>query len=302
MQHRLIPGILAIGLATAIPSMAKSEAPKEEAAKTATTQPVTATEPKEAAAPEAPATPPPAPEVVRADSSYGFGFRTGSEFAQQYGRFGITAKEIDSDSFAKGFMAALKGGKPEIPEERLKAAMKALGDSLQKHEQEIAATNLDAGKKFLAENGKRPGVITTKSGLQYEVITKGGDKKYEAPKEAKDAKDAKPEDNKQFMVNYKGTLMDGTQFDASPAGQPVPMTLQVIEGFKEALTNMPIGSKWKLFIPGNLAYGPDRRSAQIAPNTLLIFELELVEIKDAPPAPAGGAGSFPMPVQPEGGE
>src|ERR1019366_4817968 len=108
----------------------------------------------------------------------------------------------------------------------------------------------------------RPGVITTKSGLQYEVITKGGDKKYEAPKDAKDAKDAKPEDNKQFMVNYKGTLMDGTQFDASPAGQPVPMTLQVIEGFKEALTNMPIGAKWKLFIPGNLAYGPDRRSAQ----------------------------------------
>jgi FKBP-type peptidyl-prolyl cis-trans isomerase len=81
-------------------------------------------------------------------------------------------------------------------------------------------------------------VITTKSGLQYEVLNKGGDKKYQAPKDGKEA-------NKQFIVNYKGTLIDGKEFDASPAGQPVPMTLEVVEGFKEALTTMPIGSKWK---------------------------------------------------------
>jgi len=296
MQHRLIPGILAIGLAAVIPSMAKTEAPAAASDKPAEVQPTTPTEPKEAAAPEAPATPPPAPEVVRADSSYGFGFRTGAEFGQQYGRFGISAKEIDGDAFTKGFLAALKGGKPEVPEDRLRAAMKALGDTLQKREQELATTNLEAGKKFLAENGKRPGVVTTKSGLQYEVLAKGGDKKYEAPKDGK-------EDNKQFMVNYTGTLMDGTKFDASPEGKPVAMTLQVVEGFKEALTSMPIGAKWKLFIPGNLAYGPERRSAEIAPNSLLVFELELIEIKDAPPAPAGGpGGNFPLPAQPEGAE
>ncbi len=140
------------------------------------------------------------------------------------------------------------------------------------------------GKKFLEENAKREGVVTLPSGLQYEVINKGGESKYAAPKEG--------DPEKQFMVNYKGTLIDGTEFDASPEGSPVPMTLEVIAGFKEALTLMPVGAKWKLFIPSGLAYGEERRSAEIAPNTALIFELELVEIKDAPAAPEGGG--FPL--------
>ena len=155
--------------------------------------------------------------------------------------------------------------------------------------------NLAAGKKFLEENGKREGVTTTKSGLQYEVLAKGGDVKYVAPKEG-------AEDNKQFMVHYKGTLISGKQFDASPEGEPVPMTLQVVEGFKEALTTMPVGAKWKLFMPSTLAYGEERRSADIAPNSALIFELELVKIQDAPPAPAGGGLPFPMPQGGPGGE
>ncbi len=132
-------------------------------------------------------------------------------------------------------------------------------------------------------------MVTTESGLQYEIMEKGGEEKYSEPKEG--------EPDKQFMVNYKGTLIDGTEFDASPEGSPVPMTLQVIPGFKEAITTMPVGAKWKLFIPSELAYGEERRSAEIAPNTALIFELELVEIKDAPAAPEGGG--FPIPV-PEG--
>jgi FKBP-type peptidyl-prolyl cis-trans isomerase len=100
------------------------------------------------------------------------------------------------------------------------------------------------------------------------------------------------------MVNYKGTLIDGTEFDASPEGAPAAMSLSVIDGFKEALSIMPVGAKWKLFIPSKLAYGEERRSADIAPNSTLIFELELVEIKDAAPAPAGGG--FPLPIP--GGE
>jgi FKBP-type peptidyl-prolyl cis-trans isomerase len=180
----------------------------------------------------------------------------------------------------------VQGEKPDLEEARLQAAMTALGEMLQTREKDTAQANLEAGKKFLEMNGKREGVTTTKSGLQYEVLTKGGDSKYVAPKEGS------PE--KQFMVNYKGTLIDGTEFDASPEGSPVPMTLQVVDGFKEALTTMPIGAKWKLFLPSALAYGKERRSADIAPNTTLIFELELLEIKDAPPAPAGGG--FPIPV------
>lgn len=241
---------------------------------------------------EAPAKPKADPAASKSDSSYALGFRTGSNFSQQFGRFGVTAEDLESDTFIKGFMDALKSGKPSLEEARLQSAMEALGAMLQEREKKLADENLAAGNKFLETNGKREGVITTKSGLQYEVINKGGDKKYEAPKDGK-------EDNKQFMVNYKGTLIDGKEFDASPAGQPVPMTLQVVEGFKEALTTMPIGAKWKLFLPAKLAYGEQRRSADIGPNTTLIFELELVSIEDAP---ANEGMPFPMPQGTEGGE
>jgi FKBP-type peptidyl-prolyl cis-trans isomerase len=172
--------------------------------------------------------------------------------------------------------------------------MEALGEMLQAREKETAAANLAAGKKFLEENGKKPGIITTKSGLQYEVITKGGEEKYIAPKEGD-----KEAAEKQFLVHYKGTLIDGKQFDASPEGEPVPMTLQVVEGFKEALTTMPVGAKWKLFMPSELAYGEQRRSADIGPNCVLIFDLELVKIEDAPAAEGGMP--FPMPQGAPGG-
>ena len=281
MIRKFIPGVLALGLI----ATSSAQKPAEGPAKTeATTPPI-----------EVPAKPKLDPAVIKADSSYALGFRTGSTFAQQFGRFGVTAADIQEENFLKGFMVAVKGDKPELEEAKLQAAMQALGDLLQAREKETAAANLAAGKKFLEENGKREGVTTTKSGLQYEVLAKGGDVKYVAPKEG-------AEDNKQFMVHYKGTLISGKQFDASPEGEPVPMTLQVVEGFKEALTTMPVGAKWKLFMPSTLAYGEERRSADIAPNSALIFELELVKIQDAPPAPAGGGLPFPMPQGGPGGE
>ena len=238
--------------------------------------------------PAVPVTPPKPvldPAVVKVDSSYALGFRTGGNFSQQFGRFGVTVADLDTESFLKGFLAAFKGGKPEIAEEKLQAAMQALGDLLQQREKDTAAANLEKGKKFLEENGKRPGVITNASGLQYEILAKGGEEKYVAPKEG-------AEDNKEFLVNYKGTLIDGTQFDASPEGQPVPMTMQVVPGFQEALKTMPVGSKWKLFIPSELGFKEERRSAEIAPNSVLIFELELVKIQDAAPQQQM---PFPMP-------
>ncbi len=273
MIRKFIPGALAIGLAaTTSAQTPAAAAPKKEA----TTPPI-----------EVPAAPKMDPAVVKSDSSYALGFRMGNTFSQQFGRFGVGHGDIDQETFIKGFMAAIKGGKPELEEAKLQAAMQALGDMLQGREKETSAANLEAGKKFLEDNAKREGVITTKSGLQYKIITKGGDEKYVAPKEG-------TEDNKQFLVNYKGTLIDGKEFDASPVGQPVPMTLQVVAGFKEALTSMPVGAKWKLFLPSKLAYGEERRSADIGPNSTLIFELELVKIEDAPAAPEGGM-PFPMP-------
>jgi FKBP-type peptidyl-prolyl cis-trans isomerase len=270
MIRKFIPGALAIGLA----ATTSAQTPAADAPKPGATTP-----PIEVPAPKLD------PAVVKADSSYALGFRMGNTFSQQFGRFGVGAGDIDQENFIKGFMSALKGGKPELEEAKLQAAMQALGDMLQTREKEAAASNLEAGKKFLAENGKREGVITTKSGLQYEILAKGGDEKYVAPKEGE-------ESNKQFMVNYKGTLIDGKVFDASPEGQTVPMTLQVVEGFKEALTTMPVGAKWKLFLPANLAYGEERRSADIGPNCTLIFELELVKIEDAPKQQGM---PFPMP-------
>lgn len=242
---------------------------------------------------EAPASPAPAvdPAVLQSDSSHALGYRAGSEFAQQFGRFGVTADDLQMEAFSKGFLEALKGDKPSLSEEKLQAAMEGLGNMLQKREKTLADSNAAAGKKFLDENGKRDGVVTTPSGLQYEVITKGGAEKYKAPKEGE-------EDNKQFLVNYKGTLISGKEFDASPEGETVPMTLQVVAGFKEALTTMPVGAKWRLYLPSNLAYGEERRSADIGPNSTLIFDLELVKIQDAPPAPQGG---FPFPM-PQGGQ
>jgi len=249
----------------------KEEAPKEEAK-------------PEAAAPVAPAAD---PAATKADSSYALGYRSGGNFAQEFGRYGVTLEDLEMDIFIKGFTAAVKGDKPDVAEDKLQAAMSSLGAVLQQREKESAEANMAAGKKFLEENAKREGVTTTDSGLQYEIMEKGGEEKYKEPKEG--------EPEKQFMVNYKGTLINGKEFDASPEGSPVPMTLQVIPGFKEAITSMPVGAKWKLFIPSELAYGAERRSAEIAPNTALIFELELVEINDAPAAPEGGGFPVPMP-------
>ena len=275
MIRKLIPGTLALGL------LALTHA-----------QPATPAAPAAPDAPAAPAAPALDPAVVKTDSSFALGLRSGGSFAQQFGRFGITAADLDTEAFLKGFLTALKGGKPEIDEEKLQAAMQALGAQLQEREKKAAEANLEAGKKFLEENGKRKEVTTTKSGLQYEVLAKGGAEKYVAPKEGE-------ESNKQFLVNYKGSLTDGTQFDASPPGEPVAMTLGVIDGFKEALTTMPVGAKWKLFIPSELAYGDQRQGADIAPNSVLVFELELVKIQDAPAAPEGGGG-FPIPIPGQG--
>ncbi|GAA5121673.1 FKBP-type peptidyl-prolyl cis-trans isomerase [Luteolibacter yonseiensis] len=280
MIRKLIPGALAIGLIASASAQPDAAAKTEAAPKTEAATPAV----------EVPAKPKLDPAVIKSDSSYALGFRTGGGFVQQFGRFGVGADDLDMETFIKGFSAAIKGGKPELEEARLQAAMEALGELLQGREKDLAAKNLEAGKKFLAENGKRKEVTTTKSGLQYEVLAKGGEEKYVAPKEG-------AEDNKQFLVNYKGTLIDGRQFDASPEGQPVPMTLQVVPGFKEALTTMPVGAKWKLFLPSELAYGEERRSAEIAPNSTLIFELELVKIEDAP-APQGMP--FQMPGAPGG--
>jgi FKBP-type peptidyl-prolyl cis-trans isomerase len=126
--------------------------------------------------------------------------------------------------------------------------------------------NLETGNAFLEENKSREGVNTTASGLQYEVISEG-----DGPK---------PSADDRVRVHYHGTLIDGTVFDSSvERGEPAVFGVgQVIPGWTEALQLMPVGSKWKIYVPSNLAYGERGAGADIGPNTTLIFEVELLEI------------------------
>lgn len=244
--------------------------------------------PAPGAPPAAPTDPLPTltPAEVKEISSFVLGFQQG----QQLGGNGLVSKDVDSAQLVKGFLEGLQGNPPSVPEPKLRAAMQALGQSVQAREAKKGEANLAAGEAFLAKNAKVEGITTTESGLQYQVLNKGGDKKYVAPPAG--AQDT----GTKFLVHYRGTLIDGSEFDKSPEGTPFPMTLQVIPGFQEALTTMPIGAKWKLFIPSKLAYGPRAAGPKIGPNSALIFELELVEIQAAPPAPALTPAQLPVPV------
>jgi len=139
-------------------------------------------------------------------------------------------------------------------------------DKLFQMKNEKAAANLQAGENFLAENKKKAGVVTLPSGLQYEVIKEGAG--------------PKPLATNKVTCHYHGQLIDGTVFDSSvQRGQPATFPLNmVIKGWTEGLQLMPKGSKWRFFIPANLGYGDRQASAQIGPNSALIFEVELLEI------------------------
>ena len=178
-----------------------------------------------------------------------------------------SAQSLSKDNFLAGFIAAVKNG-----------AVVSVEDArtfVDTHTEAIKAKALEAkygenkaaGEKFLAENKTKEGVITTESGLQYKVIKEG---KGEIPTKESSVK-----------VNYKGTLIDGTEFDSSYK-RNAPATFradQVIKGWTEALTMMPVGSKWELYIPQELAYGARETGGQIKPFSTLIFEVELLEIE-----------------------
>jgi len=229
---------------------------------------------------------PPAPPTVKVSDaevktigSYTLGLQSSSRFRGS----GLEESDLDTAAFVKGFLTGLKGDMPEYKEAKIRAAMMALGKKVQARQAKIAEENLAAGNAFLAKNAKRKGVTTTKSGLQYEVLKKGTDKKYVAPPKGT------VDGGTKFNVHYRGTLIDGTEFDKSPEGKTFPMTLQVIPGFREALTTMPVGAKWKIFLPAKLAYGPRAAGPKIPANSALIFELELVSIDAAAPKPAAPA-------------
>ncbi|WP_018969091.1 FKBP-type peptidyl-prolyl cis-trans isomerase N-terminal domain-containing protein [Rubritalea marina] len=224
-------------------------------------------------APQAPAEAPAPidPAVVKARVSYAIGYQNAFSLASA----GLKGSDFDKDAMLNGFLSGLAGEELKFKPEELDAAMQQLKGIVDARDAKLGEANLAKSDAFFTENGKKDGVVTTESGLQYTIIEKGGDKKYEAPAEMQNGMDTQSE----FLVNYTGTLLDGTEFDKSPEGQALPLTLQVIPGFGEALKTMPIGAKWKVFIPAKLAYGPQRQSSKIEPNSALIFDIELTEIR-----------------------
>ena len=243
--------------------------------------------PAPGAPPVAPAGPKPTADEMKMVYSYFFGFQQGSGLQGA----GFKAEEFSTEELVKGFLAGMSGTKMEIPEAKIQAVMTALQAVAKEREAAKSKVKLAEGTAFLEKNGKRKGVITTKSGLQYEILTKGTGKTYVAPA------GGGPDQGTKFMVRYKGSLLDGEVFDSSikhnPDDSPAEFGLTVVPGFAEALKAMPTGSKWKLFLSPALGYGPSPRGPG-GPNSVLTFELELVEIKAAPV----GVAAPPVPGQP----
>jgi FKBP-type peptidyl-prolyl cis-trans isomerase FklB len=179
--------------------------------------------------------------------------------------------EVDPDLLAKGLKDSYGGGKTILTEDQARQAIADFQKALMAKQAEarkiLGEKNKAEGEKFLAENAKKEGVKTLPSGLQYKEITPGTGK---SPKTADTV-----------TTHYKGTLIDGTEFDSSyKRGEPVSFPVSgVIAGWTEALQLMKEGAKWQLFVPSNLAYGERGAGREIGPNATLIFEVELISVK-----------------------
>jgi len=224
--------------------------------------------------------------TTKQKASYAIGMNWGTGLHRQ----GI---DVDSAALVQGMKDALAGGKTLLTEDEARAALMQLQKEMQEKQQAKATQEGEANKKegdaFLAANKTKEGVVTLPSGLQYKILTPGTG--------------PKPTASDSVVCNYKGTLINGTEFDSSyKRGEPATFPVTgVIKGWTEALQLMPVGSKWQLFIPPDLAYGPrGTPGGPIGPNATLIFEVELVSIKDKNPppdkVPAPGAATDKTPA------
>lgn len=201
--------------------------------------------------------------VDQSKLSYALGYQAGASFKQN----GMT---LNSKSFAKGIDDGLAGKSTTLSQAQMKQVMatfqKETITNMQKKIADLAHSNLVSGQKFLQENKSKKGVITTDTGLQYTVLIKGAG--------------AKPSTSDTVVVDYQGSLINGKVFDSSYARKK-PLTLPVkavIKGWQQALTLMPVGSTWELFVPSNLAYGKAGAPGAIGPNQVLVFKIHLRKI------------------------
>jgi FKBP-type peptidyl-prolyl cis-trans isomerase FklB len=198
--------------------------------------------------------------TVEQQASYGIGRQIGDQVA------GNPFEGLDANAVAQGVMDALNGTEYAVDVEDLRAAFGVINEKMQAEGAEKAKLASAEGQKFLDENAKRAEVTVTESGLQYEILTAGEGEKPTAASTVK--------------THYHGTLIDGTVFDSSyERGQPAEFPISgVIAGWTEALQLMPVGSKWRLAIPYELAYGEQGAGGAIGPFQTLVFDVELLEI------------------------
>jgi len=197
-------------------------------------------------------------------ASYGIGINMGSQLEP-------AAERIDRAALMRGIEDALQGNDPAIPDDEMQQVLMAFGQQIEEamaaERDQQAQDNAIAGERYLAENARKEGVSTTPSGLQYEVLREGDGER--------------PRRDQSVRLHYRGSLIDGTEFDSSYGGEPaVFSTAGLIPGFTEALLMMPVGSQYRVVIPSNLGYGPTG-GGPIGPNETLIFEIELLGIVDA---------------------
>ena len=199
------------------------------------------------------------------------------------------AVDVDPEILARGLRDGLSDAKPQMTDEEVQATLTELQKQVTAHQQELrqqaVEKNKKAGEAFLAANKDKPGVVTLPSGLQYKIIEPGTG--------------PKPTASDSVVCNYRGTLIDGTEFDSSyKRGQAATFPVgQVIKGWTEALQLMPVGSKWQLFIPADLAYGErGTNGGPIGPNETLVFEVQLVSIQAKPQSAPGAQGQAQRPL------
>lgn len=219
----------------------------------------------------------PTPLSLKTDKdkqSYAIGINVGKGLGQNLKQTGL---DIDPAILTRAIKDVLAGDKQSMTDQEAQETLKNLQTDLRKEQQlkqeQAASTNKKEGDEFLAANKAKEGVTTLPDGLQYKILQEGTG--------------PKPAATDEVTVNYRGTLVNGTEFDSSyKRNQPATFNLNgIIKGWTEALQLMPVGSKWQLVIPSDLAYGPSGRPPVIGPNSTLVFEVELVSIQPKPAAP-----------------
>jgi FKBP-type peptidyl-prolyl cis-trans isomerase FklB len=276
-MKKLYGWLCALTLAAFVPMCAAADAPPAtEMAAPAVTAPAEATTAPAATAPAAPETPAPAaPKSDKEKMSYALGTQLGT-FVKNVNL------DVDMESLSQGIRDAAAGRKLALSEAEIQSALEQMKAEVQQkqqeHMKEVAARMKELGEKnkvdgpkFLEENKKKEGVVTLPSGLQYKVL-KEGEGKLPGPTDI-------------VTVSYRGLFIDGAEFDSSAKhGRPldVPLDGGFIAGMTDALKMMKAGSKWMIYIPSDLAYKEDGRPPVIAPNSVLIFEVEVLGIKEKP--------------------